>query len=585
MAGADNLFDVINWKESGSIPRPEDSPEPVTATLEKVTYNTVGSIIDPKAVPQFTAPNRIQREGSGRRPLLGIIPGGNRHNENYYQTRNHSQHLNVQNSMHYSKQFSQSPVNANFIHNQTPNPSYSSYSARSTRSGTARPRMLSATHLDTESISDPGHNEFLSLALRERLMCQSEEDEDFPLGMRGLQPGCMAFDSRARVEAAEDNTLYNFDQAPFHAHVKMQTLQRLAKFTNPMQTLAQNRLSELAIAKAQEVTFSPKDPQTAIEMLLRNKLSSSSSSYSITTSTETGQGELDRAYKFPPAGSEESSTLRSNPLYGILSNVAAEEASSAPPARGPQPLTAGPPGQRQFHPISRFGVNQIEGPYAYAGIPYNAPLGDLNPSMLKPFVPHIKPPGDFANPAYVTWKPAYTDTLCRTDAMKYYLNGLGDVNVGAVEFRELTASEKVMMARRDRLTPEERAKILRKENKIDHYEGQRRIGMSYSDFYNEYAEKLAAMHAGETSRPPRPSPLEVIKKTNPVTIEEMNSKPLHEVAAPLLEILYGSMLRNREPEKLRMSRWVRPDDRYIDSSEEGGNTSFGEDWGLGKRHI
>ena len=136
MAGEDD-FDIREWgPELGGPSDTEDSPEPVTLAPKKVAYTTVGSIVNPNLVPQFAAPNRIQREGSGRRTLPAMGPGYSRHHDTYYQTRNQSQQLNTPNSMHYTQQFSQSPVNANFNYTHTGAPAHANYNSRSTRTGT-----------------------------------------------------------------------------------------------------------------------------------------------------------------------------------------------------------------------------------------------------------------------------------------------------------------------------------------------------------------------------------------------------------------------------------------------------------------
>lgn len=60
----DDYFDSLEWNISLPVANVPDSPEPLTTTPQKLTYTTVGSLVDPNSTPRFTAPNRAQRDWS-----------------------------------------------------------------------------------------------------------------------------------------------------------------------------------------------------------------------------------------------------------------------------------------------------------------------------------------------------------------------------------------------------------------------------------------------------------------------------------------------------------------------------------------
>lgn len=129
-AGQD-AFDSLDWDPDLPYATLEKSPVPVVATPKPVTYTTVGSRVDPDAVQQFTAPNRIQREGAGRRPLMMQ----NRSHYDYFQPRGTAPPLSMQNSMQYTQQLAQSPNSYNNYSFNGGTPTYSDRSSQPSRMG------------------------------------------------------------------------------------------------------------------------------------------------------------------------------------------------------------------------------------------------------------------------------------------------------------------------------------------------------------------------------------------------------------------------------------------------------------------
>ena len=124
MAG-ERAFDPVVWANSDVVAASSTngSPELVPLTPKKKLYNTVGT--EKKAeIPQLTAPNRIQRDGAGRRPFA--MQNMVRQGDSHYSPRGPSQQLNMQTSMQYAQQFTQ---NTNYNHSQGPT-SYPSYTGR-----------------------------------------------------------------------------------------------------------------------------------------------------------------------------------------------------------------------------------------------------------------------------------------------------------------------------------------------------------------------------------------------------------------------------------------------------------------------
>lgn len=124
--GGEDAFDSLDWDPDLPYSAPDQSPEPIVAIPKPVTYTTVGSRVDPDAVQQISAPNRIQREGAGRRPLMSMMQA--RSHYDYFQPRGPAPPLSMQNSMQYTQQLASNPQSYN---NYSYNSGTSSYSDRS----------------------------------------------------------------------------------------------------------------------------------------------------------------------------------------------------------------------------------------------------------------------------------------------------------------------------------------------------------------------------------------------------------------------------------------------------------------------
>jgi hypothetical protein len=127
-----DAFDSVEWDPELPTAGGAESPEPIAVKLQPIAYTTVGSLVDPNAKPQFSAPNRIQREGAVRQPLLSIMNASQRPYDSFYQNRGPPPPLSMANSMAYAQNIAKSPVHVSSTQNLTP-PETSSQSSRMDR--------------------------------------------------------------------------------------------------------------------------------------------------------------------------------------------------------------------------------------------------------------------------------------------------------------------------------------------------------------------------------------------------------------------------------------------------------------------
>ena len=150
----DDAFDSLDWDpDLPSIHRSE-SPEEVLIKPQPVTYTTVGSLVDPNAKPQFSAPRRIQREGAGRTPLISMLQGARF--QPYFQPRGPPPSLNQSNSMAYAQHIGRGPNSAQ---------SMFSHSARSTPS-TEQIQMTELEKQILRTVQDPQDTQIMPGEMR-----------------------------------------------------------------------------------------------------------------------------------------------------------------------------------------------------------------------------------------------------------------------------------------------------------------------------------------------------------------------------------------------------------------------------------
>jgi hypothetical protein len=587
-----DAFDSLEWDpDLPAAAEPDRSPEPVTVTPQPIAYTTVGSVVNPKAVPQFTAPNRIQRESSGRRPLLPMVHS--RHHDYFSQPRgpppSNMQGLNVQTSMQYTQQLAQSPGPFSFNRTPPPNSARSSRSARSLQQlpllteqeknvlsmvhGTATPQIHSGNILGHPSTSSPSRIPSSSL---EKVAIQ-------------------AFNARDLME--EEVDALDVPIARKALFEKMQTLQRLAKFENPMQHMARSRLQEFSLAKPRGINIGPvlDNPTAAIEALIRAKNPLSSTNSFLNNGAVRQPGELDRGYQFPPPGLVDHPKTQTNPLFGAKGSFVTDYKEAMQSRSGyPAPLTAGPPGQRQFQGYpNKTGAGHNENSWAsdartlvshsYANVNVQAPSPWADAYGM-PSAPSLY---------YQSIVPAHSGGGCNTKlqdtvpiavASKYYPQGFpSDMSGEYIPLHYSTQREidQTSDNRKPQTADEEKAK---ENNNLDDwfYGGQRRFATMTLDSYTNEDELPPFYPLGPIERQSKKPLPAVIPK--PIIPEDMDKLTLGDATAPLITAAFGSLLSYMNNSdafdtKKHLSKFVDSPDWQIDSSEKGNNSFFGEDWG------
>lgn len=564
-------FNSLEWDpDLPGAPAQVQPQNPTVHTPQPIAYTTVGSIVNPNATPQFTAPNRIQREGSGRRGLLPMLQA--RYHDSFFQRG--------------LSPFAQSQNDLDLSH--TPPPPNSAPSSRSARSlqhtpalaeqenggafkkiyGPAVPRMFSGNHMSSPATPTPSH--------------------------KGSQPPTGTIQSaQGGKDLVEEELGRLGGNFPVQGLEKMQTLQRLAKFENPVQNFALSRLSEFSVARSQGVSTRLDNPTVAVDELLRLKTQTSRGPLS---GAENNTGELDTSYKFPVLGMTGPSSTHANPLFGAFSPSTMRSSAESTVARSgyPAPLTAGPPGQRQFQGfVSRPHATHTD----------NFPPSYLRSSMPNPYsapsaqTSSLWPYGMDGAQQYVTHSvvPSHYGGGCNSNLQdtapipvvsKYYPRGLpGDMTGKVVPLPYLTQRNMGQIREHPGpQTPEEEADNL-------FYGGQRRfVSMSAIDHIHDHEERYEqsvnpAGYIGVAYKKPLPA-----AQNEPLAVDTINNMPINDAAAPLLDAAFGALLNYASnvntPDSGRvLSKFESSPAWLLDTSERGNSSFYGEDWGPPPKRI
>lgn len=610
----DELFDAQEWDSdlaSNSLPSPDKSPEPVAIRPQPVAYSTVGTVVNPRAAPQFTAPNRIQREGARQRISLPSMVQMHDTAANQTQLRGPPPSLNMANSMQYAQQLGRSapPQPANALQPIT----------NTTR---ARPAPPPSQHIDPEVSEDELQSLLYTLGL-------STNNENQP-------PPTSTFRGMSEEELSKRSGTQG---GPIPGLTKMQTIQRLAKYPNPMQLAAQQHLASFSIEQQNSRTLQVPDvssmsnsntgslllpPYTpkpithpdmpkpgfrlgdlaAKKVLANIDAAGGWGNYlapfngglsevgAVNSDTRYGsQGELDRGYQFPASGPSASS--QANPLYRGYGQAQQENPPLARPGY-PQPLAAGPPGRRQFPRAgsyaSSMAANEERYPTDFQATSYNPLQTDSSwefPSANSqsggsftsagqnfPAPPDMAPDFDYGAPRDII------DTLPLSVACTYYPNGIPSNMTG--HWRLLKEDTRRQFGDLPPLTTEdtEARKVEASEDRL--YHNMRRVvSMAPQDYEREYDARQVNPFG-----PIAPPPKVTLPKR---TVEEMNNMTEAEQAEalkPFLNAMYGTLVGHldRAPGgRAALSRWSEPGEELIDRSAVGNRSYFGEDWGAPPR--
>ena len=660
----DAAFDCVEWaSDMQNSFEPDKSPEPVTVKPQHVVaYTTVGSLVNSKAPTRFTAPNRIQRDGTTPKSLTNLLQ---------------SYDSGVLKNMQGPQGIQGVPISAlNMANSMQYTQTIAAYSAT--------PRVLQGSQHQSSFLNKP----VVSNDEKGILVRQFGQMAPKPPGLGNYHPHPSS--TMADKDLLENQ---NFDIRELSDHdlrardrgssisirglEKMQTIQHLANFENPSRVHAKDRLSELAVANqaninkhatAVPIGLPKKDSSGTITNSsshliaksgnIQSRADSSHASYlqaansqssfddiygsqdqkryTMSSAMGNAPGQLNHAYTFPP-GLEYSVTTQSNPLF--RAHTASSQSSSMPsaPPGYPKPLTAGPPGQRQYPPglsaQSSFGAQRNTGnsfsqanagtqqqQYAissgqqnYNGQQFVGNSSDqINNGGYQQYQVHASAyehslfdyayaamydQSDFSAftsahssyeyaPDYSPWKTSESerqhwggkndqiiDTLPTGQLLKYFPKGLPSNVTG--NWQPLSDRVKREMGLLPPLTHEEEEAERLEKLDDQFYYGQRRL---FSMKNTDYLEELAAKTRNPFG-PIAPPPKVENKK---LTIDDMNKMSLSEAAAPFLRGTFGTLVSYLDHSKgapRDLSGWEDSPDDYLDKSVDGNKTFFGEDWG------
>ena len=558
-----------------------------------VTYTTVGSIVNPKAAPQFTAPNRIQREGSARRSLLPLIQS--RQHDSFLPHRVHSP-LNMPNGLHHAHQLVQPPNHFNLSYTPPPNtlrPIQPTRPPQQIGPSKEQGKIILAELHDSTAPNMFSGNRHGSAGTAPR---PNKASMVLPYT---IQPSVCAKDAETEAALGPATNTPGPGQGPVQGLEKMQTLQRLAKFENPMRSLALSRLSEFSVSKSQAATTVLDNPGRAVEELLRQKNQSSAVTCSKAETGTHKDGELDRAYQFPLPNTVDPSKPQANPLFGAFSpSTMRPFGDPALPQIGYlAALTAGPPGQRQY---------QVTGRKAQAGYADNSWAPDLRssafniyhwpnhqPQSLWSDTYNIEPIQQVIPMPLVPSSPVgrcnsvIQDTAPVRVVSKYYPHGLPGDMTGHVFPISYDTQEQMDQIPIDPEPQTEVGVAAKKAKELDDwfYSGQRRFAtMSADDLIREYEDRQ--LETFNPFRPIAPGSRKPLPHTQrePTTAEDSKEMSVADATAPLLDAAFGSLLTyatsTTAPDSERvLSKFENSPAWLLDTSETGKKSFYGEDWG------
>jgi hypothetical protein len=600
MVRLDDAFDSEEWDpEPPSIDR-TNSPEPLTVKPQPVTYTTVGSLVKDNAIPQFTAPVRIQREGASRRPPQAPV-----------QPRAHDSF--------FSPRTTTPQVGMGFAGTSQRTPQYSQ-----------QRQPLRSPH----SLSDPEKEVLLK-----------------SLGVTPTnRPGNIPTSSHPRAKAdpfAMNTTIDNFSAQMLHDNSNMQltqapvlppgftgnmrTAQRLSYYSDPVHDAAFDRAARERLSESSAANLRSYNQAHAMSASLRPPESfgvgntGSATPSMMKRGSEPAQqkaGNLNPGYRFPPPGLPDPSNVSSpsanygfQPSYnlpgpgltGTLDQASSFADCNALPSYNmkstgvqdtvnlqnqikpgyPQPLTAGPPGQRQNPAANRQNLMPLLSILTGNSRSGEGPLA----ANLPPNSPWITNSGAYPRQNTFTSVPTEAskihDTLPPDEAAKYYPNGFPSDYTGISSPLQETFGKMnlVVDPSQEDQTPEDAEQ---KRGKW-WYHGVRKAHMTREEHLNEL-ERLEVEHQnialhGSAGAMPRPPP-RLMREYPKLTVDQINKMTDSEVTAPLLDNLFGTLLgyadRVVTPNKLNMSELSRfgPSPPYqIDTSEKGNNSFFGDNQG------
>jgi hypothetical protein len=664
-------YDSIEWLPNERQASYGESPEPLTVPPQPVaSYTTVGSL-KPATNQHFTAPNRIQRDGTGRRAPQANLQG--RGHDSHFGGRNMNQQYNTAygpstnpqyGAMNYSQygsvnqpQFGSStqtpfgsmnqpqhdsssqsrfgslaqPQHGNMSqpqhgvlnqsqHGAPTNPQYGSTHQRQygpmtqcgsenqTHYGSSSQSGFGSIHnlqnlsvTPSMALTDAEKNVLQANGLSEPSVgtsAPSMRSGNIPQNHRdmvqkidpSLNPQAESFNLQGQLkENGSGQTTFNQNSLP-----KIEDMPNFSQYKNPVQQLAKGHPAEAAAPHTHHITMS-----TGAHIVQQSAMTGTSS-YGQTVNGDNDQGntgyenhdsgDFDHNYRFPPPGlvhptqaNPSGSGYGQQPVsaFGSYEQVTSSQQHHIRAGR-PQPLTAGPPGQRQNASFVTTGMSSAQG---------NSQLSSVQiPPVLPVNSPWLPNSRNSMFTSVPTEHSRIKDTLSLEEVRQYYPNGFPKDMTG-----QYTRLPGAIDESRHGMTEEEIK--TEKTNKWFHA-GVRNLNKTANDHLADMEKRNYSLDHGLYPQPPgnrdeygNPLTLkDMVAMSEPLTVKEIVAMPLPEVTAQLLAPVFGNTLNLADqrpgPNNLSMlSRFAPAPPWAIDNSEQGNQSFFGEDWGTAPRRV
>ncbi|OTB04709.1 hypothetical protein M426DRAFT_261656 [Hypoxylon sp. CI-4A] len=517
-------------------------------------YTTVGSVWQPQPIPQQPP----ARRGRTHRSALPDAWG-----EDFYP--NNPQFF----SNTYSDNYSYSPLQQNSDRAVSPRPLFVTEQA-------IRARIAELEEIDavlaerTASMMSPPPK---SKAPRPRA------DTFVPIGKHGDANNQRGNDDDGSSLAGSTDSASNaFGHTANMTYMSTGTLTNLASYPNPQQKAAQNMLAkakETPSTLRHHVTDSTQGgyqaPFPGLGQGLRNIRSDPAFADNMSQSDRAGDGDYGlRSQPYGPAKASSGMSMYREP--DTYSSVL----SKGPGA--PAPLTAGPPGQRQYQP-SPFNSANV---WQKDPEPFK-PLGKSHDSERSADAHHRRHPyPTFQQPMWPSPEesrsvksktidrknnPKIVDTLSYEEAKRFFPNGVpGDFNPltkpssydwAGLRTQELAEEEQRKNTILWQQTPAYRAA---RKSKLDSdfYGGNYMINTDFSEAVREKTRRDVSRAIGSTLAEPAEPKSKVI--SHKISIEEANAMPTHEHAKSLISMLYQSMAESIHSDSPKYPDYSKRDD-------------------------
>jgi hypothetical protein len=663
-------YDTIVWLSSERRATCGESPEPLTVPPQPVaSYTTVGSL-KPATNQHFTAPNRIQRDGTSRRASQANLHG--RSHDNHFGGRSMNQQYNPGYGSSTNPQYgavnqpqfgpstqthlgslnqpqhgsaSQSrfgspalPQQGSMSQPQYGVPDHSQYGAPSnlpygsisrSQYGTLRQygsenqnhyrsssqsgfgsihNLQNLNGTNSVALTDAEKKVLQANGLSEPLMeysAPSMRSGNTPLPHRDM---VQKIDPSLNPKAQSFNLHYQLKddgsgqpKATQNSLPKIENMQNFSQQENHMQQLAKDHLGEGTTTLTQYAAMS-----TGAHIAQQSAMTGTTS-YGQTANGDNNQGnssyesqdrgDLDHSYRFPPPGlvhpiqayQTGASCGQQMALgFGSYEQLATNQQYQIRSGR-PQPLTAGPPGQRQNASLFTTGISSAQGiqvgssqlsnMQSTPGFPSNSPWASQSRSNMFTSVPM-----EHSN---------IRDTLSIEEVRKYYPNGFPkDMTSRYTRLPGLIDENRPGMTEGEIKTEKTNKWFHAGLTKLNKTANDHVADMEKRNYnLNHGLHPQHRLHTGNLDEYGNPLTLkDFVATAEPLTVEEIAAMPWSEVAAHLTAPVFGNLLNLADqrpiPNNLStLSRFVPSPAWAIDNTEQGNQSCYGEDWGTAPKRV